>query len=292
MRVSSSPSPARLVALTCASLLGFAANSLLCRAALGACAIDAASFTAIRLAAGAVMLAILASRAPSPDAALDRGHSSWASAAILFTYAMAFSFAYLRLGAGTGALLLFGAVQATMIGWSLVRGERPRPLEWCGLASAAAGLIVLTAPGLTAPDPLGAALMMAAGIGWGAYSLRGRDVTRPLAANAGNFARSLPMIALVSVPLALTLGAHVTPRGAILAVASGALASGVGYSFWYAALPHLTRTRAATVQLSVPVLATVGGVLFLGEHVTARLGVASAAILGGIAVAVLTRRAA
>lgn len=291
--MSSSPSPARLVALTCASLLGFAANSLLCRAALGPRAIDAASFTAIRLAAGAVMLAILALRAPPPPGpGDDRGHGSWASAAILFTYAMAFSFAYLRLGAGTGALLLFGAVQATMIGWSLVRGERPRTLEWLGLASAAAGLVVLTAPGLTALDPIGAALMVVAGIGWGAYSLRGRNVTRPLAANAGNFARSLPMIALVSVPLALTLGAHVTWRGAILAVASGALASGVGYSFWYAALPHLTRTRAATLQLSVPVLATVGGVLFLGEHVTARLVVATAAILGGIAVAVLTRRAA
>lgn len=286
------PSPARLVSLTCASLLGFAANSLLCRAALGARAIDAASFTAIRLAAGAVMLGLLALRAPPPGAAPESSHGSWVSAAILFTYAMAFSFAYLRLGAGTGALILFGAVQATMIGWSLVRGERPRPLEWLGLVSAAAGLVVLTAPGLTAPDPIGAALMMAAGAGWGAYSLRGRNVTRPLAANAGNFARSLPMIALVSVPLALTLGAHVTLRGAILAVASGALASGVGYSFWYGALPYLTRTRAATLQLCVPVLATVGGVLFLGEHVSARLVVASAAILGGIAVALVTRRAA
>lgn len=268
-----------MIGLTCAALVGFAANSLLCRAALGAQTIDAASFTAIRLASGAAVLWVLA-RGGARGAA-----GSWASGLALFAYAAAFSFAYLRLSTATGALILFAAVQASMIGYGVAKGERPRALEWLGLAVAAGGLVVLVRPGLAAPDPLGAALMAAAGIAWGIYSLRGRGATRPLAATADNFARALPL-ALVLLVLARTISAE----GAALAAASGALASGVGYSLWYAALPHLAPARAAIVQLAVPVIAASGGALVLGEVVTVRFAGATAAILGGILIALLAKR--
>jgi drug/metabolite transporter (DMT)-like permease len=289
----------RIVALTTAALVGFAANSLLCRAALGDGSIDAASFTTIRIAAGAITLALLA-RVP-----LLRGPGSWASAGALFAYAAAFSFAYLRLTTATGALVLFAMVQATMIGVSVARGDRPRALEWVGLALAAGGLVALTAPGLEAPDPLGAGLMATAGIAWGVYSLRAQGAKRrpyddpgahktanPLAVTADNFARSVPLAAVllaIAVPLD---GGHATGRGAVLAIASGAIASGIGYSLWYAALPHLAAARAAIVQLSVPVLAAAGGVIALGEVVTLRLAGAAAAILGGVAIALVARRRA
>ena len=267
-----------MLALTCAALLGFAANSLLCRAALGAGSIDAASFTAIRLASGAAVLWVLVRGGAG-------GAGSWASGAALFAYAAAFSFAYLRLSTATGALILFAAVQASMIGYGVAKGDRPRALEWLGLAIATAGLVILVLPGLAAPDPLGAALMAAAGVAWGVYSLRGRGATQPLAATADNFARALPLALVVLV------GArHVSIEGAVLAGASGALASGVGYSLWYAALPHLAPARAAIVQLSVPVIAAAGGALVLGELVTARFAGATAAILGGILIALVVKR--
>ena len=271
-----------VAALCSAALLGFAANSLLCRAALGGGSIDAASFTALRLASGAAVLALLARRAP------DRRAGSWASAAALAGYAAAFSFAYLRLTAATGALILFAAVQATMLGWGIWRGERPRALEWLGFAIAAGGLVALTLPGLAAPDPLGGALMAAAGLSWGIYSLRGRGARDPLAVTADNFARTLPLAAVLALG-ALTLAGHATIRGAALAVASGALASGVGYSLWYAALPQLAATRAAIVQLSVPAVTAGAAVALLGEAMTPRFAVAATAILGGVALAVLAR---
>lgn len=269
----------RLVGLVGLALVGFAANSLLCRAALGAHLIDAASFTAIRIAAGALVLMLLAK---------GERAGNWRSAAALFAYAAAFSFAYLRLVTATGALILFATVQATMISVGVARGERPRWLEWLGFAVAIAGLVVLVLPGLQSPDPLGAALMALAGASWGIYSLRGRGATKPLAVTADNFLRAVPMAALLLLAIPFT-GGHVEPRGALLAAGSGAIASGVGYTLWYAALPKLTATRAAIVQLSVPVLAAGAGTLVLHEVVTARLAIATALIVGGIALALVAK---
>lgn len=276
-------SPASIAALCIAALCGFAANSLLCRAALGAHVIDAASFTAIRLVSGAAVLAILARGAA-------RGAGSWASGVALFAYAAAFSFAYLRLTTATGALILFGLVQITMIGSGVARGERPRGIEWLGSAVAIGGLVALTLPGLTAPDPLGAALMAIAGISWGVYSLRGRGATDPLAVTADNFARSLPFAALLVIAAVAARGGQLSAEGVLLAAGSGALASGLGYSLWYAVLPQLTATRAAIVQLAVPVLAASGGAVLLAEPITLRFAVCSAAILGGVALCVISRR--
>ena len=270
------------IAATAAALVGFAANSLLCRAALGAGSIDAASFTAIRIASGAAILFVLARGRVV-------GNGSWSSSASLFGYAAAFSFAYLRLTTATGALILFACVQATMIGWGIVRGHRPTPLEWLGLAIAASGLVVLTLPGLAAPDPIGAALMAGAGICWGVYSLRGRGATRPLAATADNFVRALPLAALLAATIPFA-GGDVSTRGVLLAVGSGAIASGVGYSLWYLALPALAPARAAILQLTVPVLAATGGAVVLGEAVSVRLAGAAAAILGGVAIALASKR--
>jgi drug/metabolite transporter (DMT)-like permease len=277
----------RLAVLTAAAMVGFAANSLLCRAALRPRLVDAATFTSLRLVSGAIALLLLAAlaRPASPPTATVRA-GSWLSAAALFAYAAAFSFAYLRIGAAVGALLLFGAVQATMLGGGLSRGERPRAAEWAGLAMALVGVVTLVAPGLSAPDPIGALLMIAAGVAWGVYSLRGRGPSSspPLVATAANFARAVPLAAALS--LAALRAAHLGARGAALAVASGALASGVGYSLWYAALPSMSATRAAIVQLSVPLLAAAGAVALLGEPLTLRVVLSGAAILGGVALAV------
>jgi drug/metabolite transporter (DMT)-like permease len=276
----------RTAALTTAALVGFAANSLLCRMALRPRLVDAATFTSIRIVAGALALLVLGRMAAPPRDAADGG-GSWGSAAALFAYAAAFSFAYLRIGAGVGALLLFGAVQATMLAWALSRGERLGWAEWAGLLAAVVGLVALVRPGLSAPDPAGAVLMIAAGAAWGAYSLRGRSASRPLAATAANFARAVPMA--VALSLVLLGSVHLSARGALLAAVSGALTSGVGYSLWYAALAGLTATQAAVVQLSVPVLAAAGAVALLGETLTPRLGACGAIILGGVALAVLGR---
>lgn len=266
--------------VTALAMFAFAANSLLCRFALRDGAIDPATFTVIRLAAGAVALwAIVRWRAPSAA-----GRGNWGSALALLAYAAAFSWAYLSLTAATGALLLFGAVQATMIGAGLVRGERPRGAQAFGIGVALAGLVWLLLPGLAAPDPFGAAAMLAAGIAWGVYSLRGRAAGAPLRVNAGNFARA----ALASLPLLAfaTVTAPSSARGVALAIASGALASGVGYAIWYTAVPRLRATTAATVQLSVPLLTAVAGVALLDEEATWRLAIAGVAILGGIALVV------
>jgi drug/metabolite transporter (DMT)-like permease len=281
----------RTALFTSAALACFAANSLLCRLALAAPPadrIDAGSFTAIRLATGAVaLLALVAVR----DRALLRPlPGSWGSALALVVYAVPFSFAYLRLGAGPGALLLFAAVQLTMLGWSLARGDGLRPLTIAGALIALAGLVWLTLPGDFAPDPLGAALMVAAGAAWGAYTLRGRSAQGdPTAVTAANFVRSLPAVPLMALVVTLAdegaFAAHVTVRGAALAAASGALASGGGYSFWYAALPRLGAQRAAVLQLLVPPLAAASAVVLLSEQPSARLVGSSAVILGGVLVA-------
>jgi drug/metabolite transporter (DMT)-like permease len=277
--------PGRTVALTAAAMVAFAANSLLCRAALGSPRMDAVSFTALRLVSGAAVLAGLARAAGRGGVARD---GSWASAWALFAYALAFSLAYTRIPTGTGALLLFGAVQITMIGHAVATGARLRPGEWLGLAVALVGLVVLTRPGLAAPDALGAALMVSAGVAWGVYTLRGRGAGAPLFVTAGNFVRAA-VPALAVVPFAWGLATpRWTPGGAVLAVASGAIASGLGYAAWYAALPHLPPQRAALVQLSAPVLAALGGVLLLGEAFDGRLAMAAPLVLGGIALGILT----
>jgi len=273
--------------LTAGALVAFAANSLLCRLALEAAQIDAASYTSLRLLSGAATLwAILAFSGRSSSA---KEAGSWASAAMLFLYAVAFSFAYRTLDAGTGALILFGAVQATMILAGFIEGHRPHLLEWVGLVGAFAGLVYLVSPGMSAPAPLGSALMAmaVASVAWGIYSLQGRGPGDPVTVTAANFARALPFAVVLSL---LTLpDFQITVRGAWLAVVSGAVASGMGYAVWYAALTGLTTTRAAIVQLSVPVFAAIGGVLILSEDVTYRLVLSSIAVLGGVAVAIWGR---
>ncbi len=270
--------------LAAIAMIAFATNSVLCRMALGGRLVDAAGFTAIRLASGAVMLALLTLALRSPNV-LKSG--SWLSGFYLFLYAVAFSFSYLRLSAGTGALILFGCVQATMIIAGLRRGERPHPLQWTGLAAALAGLFYLVFPGLHAPSIAGSLLMAVAGIAWGLYSLRGRGVKDPVAQTAGNFLRAVPFSLIVLAGRLHGFDPH--PRGVLLAVVSGALASGIGYAVWYTTLRGLSATRAAAVQLSVPVLAAFGGVIFLAEQITVRLLIASFLILGGVALTVIAR---
>jgi len=274
--------PARILLLTLVALLAFAGNSILCRLALGERSIDAASFATLRLGSGALFLwLVLRLHA-------GRTAGSWAGGLALALYAVPFTFAYLLLGAGTGALVLFGCVQAIMIAAGLREGERPRGREWVGLLLALGGLVYLVAPGLTAPAPLGSILMAVAGSAWAVYSLLGRGAASPVAATAGNFLRAFPFALLVS--LACLRAAHLSPRGALLAAVSGAITSGLGYVIWYAALRGLTATRAAIAQLAVPVLAAAGGVLLLGEPVTVRLALAALLILGGIALALQGRR--
>lgn len=272
--------PLSLFTLTASALLAFAGNSLLCRAALQHTPIDAASFTTIRLASGALVLWGLVQL--TRRGATGRG--SWPSAFALFAYAAAFSFAYVNLPTGTGALLLFGAVQTGMIGWGLVKGERFTSLQWLGLLLALGGLVGLLLPGLSAP-PLGAALLMiTAGLAWALYSLRGRGAGDALRVTAGNFMRTVPVA--LGMSLLFINSAQVDTAGALYAIASGAITSGVGYAIWYTALPQLKATTAATLQLSVPVIAALGGIAWLGEPLTLRLLLASAAILGGIALVI------
>ncbi len=279
--------PLRVLLLTVLAMTAFASNSLLCRAALRGGTIDAASFTSVRLVSGALALWLLL-RLRHENAAHHTG--SWLSALALFLYAAAFSFAYLSLPAGTGALLLFAAVQATMILWGLLRRrEKLHGRQLAGLALAFSGLVLLLLPGIAAPPVGGASLMLSAGVAWGAYSLRGQGAGDPVRETAGNFLRTVPLTALLS--LALLAQAKWDGADVALAVISGAITSGCGYVIWYAALPGLKAVSAASVQLSVPVLTAVAGILFLGETFTLRFLVASIAVLGGIALVVLGKRA-
>jgi drug/metabolite transporter (DMT)-like permease len=275
---------ARIVFLTSLAMIAFAGNSLLCRVALKDTGIDAASFTGIRLLSGALVLWLIVR--------LHRGayvgQGNWLSALALFAYAAGFSFAYVSLPAATGALLLFGAVQATMIGHGVWAGERLQKLQLVGLVLALGGVVGLMLPGLAAPPLLGAALMLGAGVAWGIYSLRGKGAGDPTRVTAGNFLRSVPVAAAMS--LVTYHGVSLDSAGVGYAVASGALTSGIGYAIWYTALPALKATHAATVQLSVPVIAALGGIIFLGESLTLRLVLASVAILGGIALVILEKQ--
>jgi drug/metabolite transporter (DMT)-like permease len=263
------------------ALLAFAANSILTRLALGGGLLDAPTFTAVRLVSGAAMLGMLAGRR------LKGAAGGWVSGLVLFAYAAPFSFAYLRIGAGVGALILFGAVQLTMIAWGLLKGERPGPLLWLGFALAVGGLAGLTLPGASRPDLAGAALMALAGVAWGVYSLRGRSAPDPVAANARNFLWAAPWAVLAAVALARL--ETVTAKGLLLAAVSGAVTSGLGYAVWYRALRGLGAVKAAVVQLPVPVLTALGAVLFLGEPVTGRLAGAGAAVLAGVALVLASR---
>jgi len=274
----------RLILITTLAMVAFAANSLLCRVALRDTTIDAASFTAIRLASGAAVLALIVrARHGRP---MEAG--SWAAAACLFGYATFFSFAYRHLSAATGAILLFGAVQISMLSWGFFTGERLRRLQVAGLLAAVGGLVYMLLPGLSAPPLLGAALMIAAGISWAAYSLLGRGTKDPIKATAGNFLRTVPLAALLF--LTQQAGTSVDHTGALYAVVSGAITSGLGYVLWYAALPALTAASAAVIQLSVPAIAALGGVVLLAEPLSSRLVIASATIMGGIALTILRPR--
>ena len=266
-------------------MIAFASNSLLCRLALKQTSIDAATFTLDRIIAGALLLWLVMKvrrRANWMKA------GNWPSALALYIYAAAFSFAYISLPAGTGALLLFGAVQATMILWGFRKGESLDAIQTVGFLIAVSGLVALVFPGLSAPPLFGSILMLSAGMAWGIYSLRGKGGEDPASATASNFLRAVPFALLVSV-LAIKQH-HFDSLGATYAVLSGAITSGLGYVIWYSALRSLKATSAATVQLSVPVLAAIGGILLLGERLTLRFLLASVAVLGGIALVILERK--
>jgi len=266
-------------------MLAFAANSLLCRAALASGHIGASAFTLVRIVSGAFVLSLILL---TKFRTYNIG-GNWLSATALFGYAAGFSYAYINLSAATGALLLFGAVQVTMIIYGLRTGERLNTCQMVGATTAASGLVWLMLPGIKSPPLLSALLMLGSGVSWGVYSLLGRSVNEPIIATAGNFIRTIPLAIILYA--ALGEGEHMSSAGFYYAVASGALASGMGYALWYATLPALPATMAATVQLSVPILATLGGVLFLNESVTFRFALASATVLGGIALFVFNRRA-
>lgn len=275
----------KVVIYTAFALTAFAFNSILCRLALRGDEADPVGFTLVRLASGALTLVVISYFVSRKATAPKRGNLI--SAFFLFGYAICFSLAYLGLSAGTGALLLFGSVQLTMIVVALVHGETPGWLQWLGLAVAVAGLVYLVLPGLSAPPLPSSVLMVAAGAAWGVYTLRGKGSGDPLSETTNNFIWSVPMIILIAVPYFAQV--HLSTRGAVLAVLSGAVASGFGYTIWYAALRHLTSTRAAVLQLLVPVIAAAGGVVLLAEAATTRLWIAAAMILGGIGLTIARR---
>jgi drug/metabolite transporter (DMT)-like permease len=273
----------RIFLLTLLAMVAFASNSLLCRLALKQTAIDPGTFTSVRIISGAVMLCFVPRLRPAGS-----GNSgNWVSALALFSYAAAFSFAYVALSAGTGALLLFGAVQVTMILWGFHRGERLDLIQIFGLVIALAGLVVLVFPGLSTPPLIASLLMLGAGVAWGIYSIRGKVAGDAIAVTTGNFVRAVLFAAALSI--ALISRVHMDVAGTGCAIISGAVTSGLGYVIWYSALAGLKATTAATVQLSVPVLAAAGGILLLGEGITLRYILASIAVLGGIGLVIWER---
>lgn len=276
----------KTVFLTAVAMLAFASNSILCRKALGGNTIDAASFTTIRLGSGIVMFMLIL--LSTQRANLKKSHGSWFSAVMLYLYAIAFSFAYLSLDTGVGALILFASVQITLILASIYSGNRLIAWEWFGFAAAISGFIYLLHPSLTRPTLVGFLLMSIAGVAWGIYTLRGRSSANPLLDTANNFIRTAPFLlvtALFAIPLA-----HVSSEGAALAIISGALASGLGYTIWYMALTNLSAIEASVVQLSVPIIAAIGGVVWVGESISTRLLISSGLVLGGIVLVVFGRQ--
>ena len=277
----------RTISLTALTMIAFAGNSLFCRMALKTTMIDAASFTLIRFISGGFVLWLVMRIKQGKPQTRGQTRGDWLSAVILFIYAAGFSFAYIKLSAGVGALLLFGAVQATMILYGMWNGERFGRWQLTGLVLALAGLTGLLLPGLSAPPLMGSLLMLGAGVAWGAYSLLGKGATDPTAVTAGNFLRAIPVSAVLSIVMIRQLS--LDGLGIVYAVLSGALTSGIGYAVWYSVLPFLKATQAATVQLSVPVLAALAGILFLDEQLSLRLVLASVAILGGIVLVIKQR---
>ena len=275
----------RVFVLTSIAMVAFAGNSLLCRMALRDSQIDAASFTSIRIISGALVLCLIARTRREATGSFG----DWPSAVALFCYAAGFSYAYVDLSAAIGALLLFGAVQVTMIGYGLSTGERLALRQSGGLVLAFAGLVGLLLPGLSAPSPGGAALMLGAGVAWGVYSIRGKSAGDATRTTAGNFLRAAPLAVVLN--LAMLPASRPATLGIVCAMASGALTSGIGYAIWYSAIRGLKATHAATVQLSVPVIAAAGGIVFLGEAISARLVIASVAILGGVALVMIEKPA-
>ena len=274
--------PLHAALLTTVTMVAFAANSIFCRKALEVPSLDAVSFTTVRLLSGAITLWLIMGLTRSKRRTGSAGNCSAAIA--LFVYAIAFSFAYLELGAGAGALILFGAVQITMVLAGLWSGERLNAMAWTGFIIALAGLVLLVAPGMAAPSFIGSILMGVAGIAWGIYSLLGRNVDDPLVNTTANFVRAVPLAVVAS--LILINYTHLTPEGLFWALLSGSLTSGCGYVVWYAALKRLTATRAAIVQVSVPIIAALGGVIFLSEMITIQMLVSCVLILGGITMVV------
>jgi drug/metabolite transporter (DMT)-like permease len=270
---------------TSLALIAFAANSVLCRLALGDKTIDASSFTAIRLLSGAIVLLLITGISSNKSNATTKG--SWSASLMLFLYAITFSFAYITLDTGTGALILFGSVQITMILLSLISGNRLHIIEWTGITISFAGFVYLILPGVSTPSTTGFLLMTTAGIAWGIYTLKGRGSINPLMDTAYNFFRTIPLVIILAI---VTLqNAQYSFEGIVLAVLSGGIASGIGYAIWYVALGGLSSTQAAVVQLLVPVIAAFGGVIFVSEVVTLRLTISATMILGGILMVVLGR---
>ena len=283
--MTAGPRLLRPIVYTSITMLAFAGNSILCRMALRDGAIDPASFTSIRLLSGAIVLLLIV-RLTSNNPSI-REHGGWLSALVLFFYAICFSYAYISLSAGAGALILFGFVQGTMIAMALWSGDRPSVSEWLGWSLAFGGLVWLLIPGIEAPPAIGATLMALAGIGWGVYSIRGRDETNALVSTCSNFVYSIAFVIVLS---AINYSsADITNRGVVLAVISGAITSGVGYVIWYVALNYLSAMQAALVQLSVPAIAAAGGVILLAEPISLRLLTSGALILGGISLALVQK---
>lgn len=276
-----------VVWLTIVAMIAFAANSLLARLALGSGSLDWASYTTLRILSGAAVLVLLARRR---DTSGGPRAGSWPAAAALLVYALAFSLAYIDLGAATGALILFTSVQATMVGYSLMRGESLTLAELLGFTIAFVAFVYLILPGIGRPDPAGSLLMAVSGIAWGVYSLKGRGAVNPLAATAGNFLYASALCVPLGI-FALVVGTA-SWTGVLLAIFSGAVTSGLGYVIWYRALAGLTNFQAALVQLSVPVIAAAGAILFLDEAMTMRFVISGSAVIGGIGLAIVARRKA
>ena len=273
----------KTILFTIFALIAFAANSVLCRLALGENTIDASSFTSIRLLSGVFVLLAILKFKHRKNISYTKG--SWSSSLMLYTYAVAFSFAYITLKTGTGALILFGSVQLTMILLSLISGNKLHPTEWLGISVAFAGFVYLVLPGVSAPSFQGFILMTIAGIAWGVYTLRGRNSVNPISDTAYNFLRSVPLV-IVLVVWSIK-NAHFSHEGILLAIISGAITSGIGYAIWYMALGGLSTTLAAVVQLSVPVIAALGGIIFVSEPIDIRLIISTLLILGGISIVIL-----
>lgn len=275
----------KTITFTVLALVAFAANSVLGRLALGEKTIDAANFTTIRLLSGAIVLLVILQFSGKKNNSSTKG--SWLAAIMLFLYAAPFSFAYITLDTGTGALILFGAVQITMILLSLISGNKLHVTEWMGVTIAFIGFVYLVLPGVSTPSVIGFSLMTLAGVAWGIYTLKGRGSVNPLADTAYNFARTIPLVIILTVITYQT--AHVSSKGILLAILSGGITSGIGYTVWYTALGGLSATQAAVVQLSVPVIAALGGVIFVSEKISLRLTLSALLILGGILMVILGR---